>query len=73
MIVFSVPDEATMHAMVKREHKLRSSPSCQRAITLPLSSRHEINLQIRLRVVREFNLPDIVADLLEVTLPIFIP
>nr|XP_018912412.1 PREDICTED: BTB/POZ domain-containing protein 7 [Bemisia tabaci] len=60
-----VPDEATMHAMVKREHKLRSSPSCQRAITLPLSSRHEINLQIRLRVVREFNLPDIVADLLE--------
>jgi BTB/POZ domain-containing protein 7 len=52
--------------MLKREHKLRQSPSCQRAITLPLSSRHEINRQIRLRVVREFNLPDAVADLLEV-------
>nr|CAD7393613.1 unnamed protein product [Timema cristinae] len=60
-----VPDAATMSAMLKREHKLRQSPSCQRAIALPLSSRHEINRQIRLRVVREFNLPDAVAELLE--------
>jgi BTB/POZ domain-containing protein 7 len=61
-----VPDSVTMSAMLKREQKLRQSPSCQRAIALPLSSRHEINRQIRLRVVREFNLPDAVADLLEV-------
>jgi BTB/POZ domain-containing protein 7 len=61
-----VPDSVTMAAMLKREQKLRQSPSCQRAIALPLSSRHEINRQIRLRVVREFNLPDAVADLLEV-------
>ncbi|XP_026463303.1 BTB/POZ domain-containing protein 7 isoform X2 [Ctenocephalides felis] len=60
-----VPDSQTMAAMLKREQKLRQSPSCQRAITLPLSSRYEINRQIRLRVVREFNLPDAVADLLE--------
>ncbi|XP_066997729.1 BTB/POZ domain-containing protein 7 isoform X2 [Anabrus simplex] len=60
-----VPDVATMAAMLKREQKLRQSPSSQRAIALPLSSRHEINRQIRLRVVREFNLPDAVADLLE--------
>ncbi|XP_014203804.1 BTB/POZ domain-containing protein 7 [Copidosoma floridanum] len=60
-----VPDSATMAAMLKREQKLRQSPSCQRAISLPLSSRHEINRQLRLRVVREFNLPDAVADLLE--------
>ncbi|KAK7863556.1 hypothetical protein R5R35_011180 [Gryllus longicercus] len=60
-----VPDAATMSAMLKREQKLRQSPSCQRAISLPLSSRHEINRQVRLRVVREFNLPDAVADLLE--------
>lgn len=32
---------------------------------LPLSSKHEINRQIRLRVVREFNFPDAVSDLLE--------
>uniref|UniRef100_A0A224XBH5 Putative btb/poz domain-containing protein 7 isoform x1 n=1 Tax=Panstrongylus lignarius TaxID=156445 RepID=A0A224XBH5_9HEMI len=60
-----VPDCATMSAMLKREQKLRQSPSCQRAMALPLSSRHEINRQLRLRVVREFNLPDPVAHLLE--------
>uniref|UniRef100_A0A0K8SQ25 BTB domain-containing protein n=1 Tax=Lygus hesperus TaxID=30085 RepID=A0A0K8SQ25_LYGHE len=60
-----VPDSNTMSAMLKREQKLRSAPSCQRAIALPLSSRHEINRQLRLRVVREFNLPDAVAHLLE--------
>ncbi|XP_046617499.1 BTB/POZ domain-containing protein 7 isoform X2 [Neodiprion virginianus] len=60
-----VPDSATMSAMLKREQKLRQSPGCQRAVSLPLSSRHEVNRQVRLRVVREFNLPDPVADLLE--------
>ncbi|XP_057341888.1 BTB/POZ domain-containing protein 7 [Microplitis mediator] len=60
-----VPDAVTMSAMLKREQKLRQSPSCQRAMTLPLSCRHEISRQVRLRVVREFNLPDAVADLLE--------
>ncbi|KAK5639289.1 hypothetical protein RI129_011781 [Pyrocoelia pectoralis] len=60
-----VPDPAIMKAMLKREQKLRQSPSCQRAINMPLSSRHDINRQIRLRVVREFNLPDPVAEMLE--------
>lgn len=55
-----------MNAMIKREQKLKSAPSCHRALCLSRSSRHEINRQIRLRVVREFNLPDSVADLLEV-------
>lgn len=59
------PDPNTMMLMSKREQKLRLSPSCQRALSLPLSSRPEINRQVRLRVVREFNLPDAVADLLE--------
>lgn len=54
-----------MMAMSKREQKLRNAASCQRALALPLSSRQEISRQIRLRVVREFNLPDGVADLLE--------
>ncbi|XP_018335023.1 BTB/POZ domain-containing protein 7 isoform X2 [Agrilus planipennis] len=60
-----VPDRAVTSAMLKREQKLRQSPSCQRALNLLLSSVHEINQQIRLRVVREFNLPDPVADILE--------
>lgn len=59
------PDPSAMEAMQKREQKLRQAPSCQRALTLPLSSRNEINRQIRLRVVREFNFPDEVAELLE--------
>ncbi|XP_063707184.1 BTB/POZ domain-containing protein 7 [Culicoides brevitarsis] len=64
-IAIPPPDANTLVAMQKREQKLRQSASCQRALSLPLSSRHEINRQIRLRVVREFNLPDDVADLLE--------
>lgn len=66
MCMHVAPDTLTMNAMVKRDQKLRSAPGCQRAISLPLSSRQEINYQIRLRVVREFNLPDPVAYLLEV-------
>uniref|UniRef100_A0A1A9VLI5 BTB domain-containing protein n=1 Tax=Glossina austeni TaxID=7395 RepID=A0A1A9VLI5_GLOAU len=62
------PDTQTLAAMLKREHKLRQSPMCQRALHLPLSSKHEIDRQIRLRVVREFNLPDAVSDLLETSL-----
>lgn len=62
-----VPDSASMSAMQKREKKLRQSPSCQRALALPLSSKHEIIKQIRLRVVREFNFPDEVANLLEIS------
>lgn len=54
-----------MVAMSKREQKLRNATCCQRALALPLSSRQEISRQIRLRVVREFNLPDGVADVLE--------
>ncbi|XP_059619616.1 BTB/POZ domain-containing protein 7 [Phlebotomus argentipes] len=59
------PDPNTVAAMAKREQKIRQSASCQRAFALPLSSRHEINRQVRLRVVREFNFPDAVADMLE--------
>ncbi|XP_050084335.1 BTB/POZ domain-containing protein 7 [Anopheles aquasalis] len=59
------PDTATMESMQKREQKLRQAPGCQRALGLTLSSRSEINRQIRLRVVREFNFPDEVAELLE--------
>ncbi|BFG00057.1 BTB/POZ domain-containing protein 7 [Drosophila madeirensis] len=63
--VIPAPDNQTLLAMRKREHKLRQSPMCQRALLLPLSSKHEIDRQIRLRVVREFNLPDEVSDILE--------
>ena len=51
--------------MIRRERKLRLSPLAQRAYSLQLASRRDINRQIRLRVVREFNLPDSIAEELE--------
>jgi BTB/POZ domain-containing protein 7 len=62
-----VPDAATMGQMLKREQKLRQSPLVLRALSLPLTSRHHVFSQVRLRVVREFNLPDTTAQLLEVS------
>jgi BTB/POZ domain-containing protein 7 len=59
------PDPTSMGNMQKREQKLRQTPTCQRALSLSLSSKHEIHRQIRLRVVREFNFPDEVSTLLE--------
>lgn len=59
------PDPSSMGNMQKREQKLRQTPTCQRALSLTLSSKHEIYRQIRLRVVREYNFPDEVSNLLE--------
>lgn len=59
------PDASTMSAMARREAKLRQAAATQRALALPLSCRREVARQLRLRVVREFALPDHVADLLE--------
>jgi BTB/POZ domain-containing protein 7 len=64
-IKFKVPDSETLQAMIRRERKLRLSPLAQRAYSLQLASRRDINRQIRLRVVREFNLPDSIAEELE--------
>jgi len=63
-----LPDAATLGQMVKREQKLRQSPLVLRALSLPLTSRHLVLGQVRMRVVREFNLPDATAQLLEVNL-----
>ncbi|CAG0897944.1 unnamed protein product [Darwinula stevensoni] len=60
-----VPKPETLEAMLKRDSELRRAPATTRAYNLPLISRREINRQIRLRVVREFNLPDSVAEVLE--------
>ena len=59
------PDPTSMGNMQKREQKLKQTPTCQRALTLTLSSKHEIYRQIRLRIVREYNFPDEVSNLLE--------
>ncbi|XP_076037996.1 BTB/POZ domain-containing protein 7 isoform X2 [Oratosquilla oratoria] len=60
-----VPNSETVLAMVSRERELVSTPVYQRASSLPFSDRRFLRRQVRLRVVREFNLPDSVADVLE--------
>ncbi|XP_053638043.1 BTB/POZ domain-containing protein 7 isoform X3 [Cherax quadricarinatus] len=60
-----VPDSETVLAMVRRERELVSSPGYQRAASLLFGDRRMLRRQVRLRVVREFNLPDSVADVLE--------
>ncbi|XP_042235708.1 BTB/POZ domain-containing protein 7-like isoform X3 [Homarus americanus] len=60
-----VPDSETVLAMVRRERELVSSPGYQRAASLLFGDRRMLRRQVRLRVVREFNLPDTVADVLE--------
>ncbi|ROT82918.1 putative BTB/POZ domain-containing protein 7 isoform X1 [Penaeus vannamei] len=52
-------------SMVRRERELVSTPGYQRAASLLFSDRRMLRRQVRLRVVREFNLPDSVADVLE--------
>ena len=60
-----VPDAETVLGMVKRERELVAAPVYQRAATLAYADRRALRRQVRLRTVREFNLPDSVADVLE--------
>ncbi|RXG51806.1 BTB/POZ domain-containing protein 7 [Armadillidium vulgare] len=60
-----VPDADTVTGMVRRERELVSTTVYQRAAALLFADRRQLRRQVRLRVVREFNLPDAVADVLE--------
>ncbi|XP_061173068.1 BTB/POZ domain-containing protein 7-like [Saccostrea echinata] len=62
-----VPDNATIHRMLHRERELQSSPTAQRALSLPLSDRRAVSYQLRLRTVREFGLPDSTIEVLQNT------
>ncbi|XP_014677486.1 PREDICTED: BTB/POZ domain-containing protein 7-like [Priapulus caudatus] len=57
-----VPDLDTVQAMTKRESDLHQLTSVQRA--LACGDRRAVHHEIKLRVVREFGLPDMVADVL---------
>lgn len=60
-----VPDAETLQAMLKRETELRQTTVVQQAYAMPLANRRDLNHQLQLRIVREFNLPDSVADVLQ--------
>ena len=50
--------------MLRRETELQHSPLAQRAYALPCTDRQTVAHQIRLRVVREFGLPDTAVEVL---------
>ncbi|KAA0197169.1 hypothetical protein HAZT_HAZT010251 [Hyalella azteca] len=60
-----IPEPEVVAGMVRRERELTASPGYQRAAGLLFADRRMMRRRVRLRVVREFNLPDTVAEVLE--------
>jgi len=63
--VGDVPDQDNVSQMVRRVRKLFRSISVQRALVSPFANRQQIFLQLQLRVVREYNLPDSFSAVLQ--------
>ncbi|KAF2367455.1 BTB/POZ domain [Trinorchestia longiramus] len=60
-----IPEPEVVAGMVRRERELTASPGYQRAAGLLFADRRMMRRRVRLRVVREFNMPDTVAEVLE--------
>jgi len=60
-----LPDQDNVSQMVRRVRKLYRSISVQRALVSPFANRQQIFLQLQLRVVREYNLPDSFSSVLQ--------
>jgi len=60
-----LPDQDNVSVMVRRVRKLYRSISVQRALVSPFANRQQIFLQLQLRVVREYNLPDSFSAVLQ--------
>jgi len=60
-----LPDQDNVSQMVRRVRKLYRSISVQRALVSPFANRQQIFLQLQLRVVREYNLPDSFSAVLQ--------
>ncbi|CAH1793169.1 unnamed protein product, partial [Owenia fusiformis] len=59
-----VPDPETLKSMMARELELQATKLAQRAYSFPCCDRHQVALQLQLRVVREYNLPDTTVEVL---------
>lgn len=60
-----IPEPEVVAGMVRRERELTASPRYQSAVGLLFADRRMLRRRVRLRVVREFSMPDTVADVLE--------
>jgi len=63
--LISVPNAETFKLMVQREQEIQSLPQVQRAFAQSYIDRPSIMYQIKLRVVREFGLPDSTVEVLQ--------
>ena len=60
-----IPEPEVVAGMVRRERELTSCAGYQRAAGLLFADRRMMRRRVRLRIVREFNMPDAVAEVLE--------
>lgn len=66
-LFISVPNSETLKLMVQREQEIQSLPQVQRAFAQSYLDKPSTMYQIKLRVVREFGLPDSTVDVLQNT------
>lgn len=60
-----VPDRNTLIMMLHREQELQRTKLIQKAYSLPYADKRAVTYQIKLRVVREFGLPDSAVEILQ--------
>ncbi|XP_064602149.1 LOW QUALITY PROTEIN: BTB/POZ domain-containing protein 7-like [Liolophura sinensis] len=60
-----VPDRNTLLLMTQREHELQQSSLVLKAYSTPYLDKRAITLQLQLRIVREFGLPDSTVEVLQ--------
>ena len=65
-LIFTVADNEIISRMIERMKKLVNSHSVQRAFCSNFNDVNEVMNLVELRVVREFNLPDTYASVLQV-------
>lgn len=63
--IYSVPDRNTLLLMTQREHELQQSNLVLKAYSTPYLDKRAITLQLQLRIVREFGLPDSTVEVLQ--------
>lgn len=64
-VVFLVPDQQTLKALLCREHALQHCDLVQRAFSLVCLDRYAVCSHIQHQVIREFGLPDSAVELLQ--------
>lgn len=65
-VCVTVPSLAMVRKMISRLQELRHTDQVQRAYALNCGEGATVSYELQLRVLREFGLPDVAAELLQV-------